>query len=336
MKSEKEISFLLRKYRVGDEEGMIACIREEYGETYFKKDFYEPQYLRKKAEHGEITFLIAEISGEKIVGMMILKQFFPEETMCEIASQIIRKEYRGYGLAMQFFRYGMTILLEGNYSAAYCLPVLFHDTTQRLLRRLGLVAAGFILNVFDMETVHHSYYRDRNSKHSQGIQIKAVKKKEVGELFLPKEHREFCEKIYNQLGVAYRLNRSQYENTTIPSESKITWKLDSIQSSVEIRVHQIGNDFEKQIKQIHTKLPLIGKQTANLFLNTNDSQGIWAYRKLQKMGYFFTGLKPLCSEVEFLVMHHPGEVCIYFDDYILSTEFAEVCSYVKKCYEEGL
>jgi hypothetical protein len=109
----------LRRYHEGDEAGMIACVRDEYGDTYFKRGFYDPEYLKKEAEE-HITFLVAETEEDGIAGMLILKSFAPEESMCEIASQIFRKKYRGYGLAMPFFEYGMEILLNRDYSAAYC------------------------------------------------------------------------------------------------------------------------------------------------------------------------------------------------------------------------
>jgi hypothetical protein len=69
-------------------------------------------------------------------------------------------------------------------------------------------------------------------------------------------------------------------------------------------------------------------------LNCNDPGAVWAYETLQNMGYFFTGLKPLCSEREYMVLHHEGEVEIYFEDYWVSGEFANLIRYVEACYKE--
>lgn len=338
----KEQKFLLRKSRPGDEEGMLACIRDEYGETYFKRDFYRPEYLRQEAESGHITFLVAEqTASRETAGMLILKEFYPEESMCEIASQIFRKKYRGYGLAMPFFEYGMDILLSRNYSAAYCLPVLFHDVTQRLLQRLGLIATGFVLNVFDMEHTTHSYQNGRNVKHSQGIQIRALGKRDAGELYIPGEYQEFCRMIYDRLGVRYQIRAEEQKQAAGQQEQKpdtgkkyrplsscMSVRQDSSQSSLEIRVRRTGADLPEQIKAVHSRYPLTGRQTANVFLNINDEHAVWAYERLKGMGYFFTGLKPLCSEREYMVLHNPGEVEIYFEDYVLSEEFDEMRQHI--------
>lgn len=336
----KQLSVVLRKYRPGEEVGMISCIRDEYGGSYFKKSFYLPEQIRKESDSGHITFLVAEDSETgRIAGMMILKEFFPEESMCEIASQIFRKKYRGYGLAQQFFIYGMEILMSRNYSAAYCLPVLFHDITQRLLYRQGLRATGFILNVFHMERISHSYPRDRNKKHSQGIQIMAVGKKNAGTLYLPPEHKDFCKKIYHVLGVSYRLPEvkrwmaDHMENEKpagILALTDMQWKQDEVQCSLEIRIHKVGRDLSKQIRELHNRYPLIGMQTANVFLNINDKNAVWAYRTLVKEGYFFAGLKPLCSDKEYMVLHNAGEIEIFWDDYVMTEEFKELANYVKK------
>lgn len=331
-----KLTVTLREYRPGDEEGMIACIRDEYGNTYFKRDFYNPDYLKKEAISGHITFLVAQTGEKETAGMLILKEFAPEESMCEIASLIFRKKYRGYGLALPFFEYGMEILLSRDYSAAYCLPVLFHDITQRLLYRLKLRVTGFVLNVFDMANITHSYQNGRNTKHSQGLQIRAVGKQAVGTVYIPKQHQDFCRKIYEGLGVTYCMAEESEtvlekanSRERLPAVSDLSYRQDELQSSLEIRIYRIGLDLWERIAALHEKFPLKGKQTANIFLNISDKNAIWAYRVLTDMGYFFTGLKPLCSEKEYMVLHQPGEVEIYFEDYVVSKEFAEMLRLIK-------
>lgn len=325
-KEDRKLTITLRAYRPGDEESMIACIRDEYGDTYFKRGFYSPSCLRAEAESGHITFLVAQTLAGEIAGMLILKEFAPEESMCEIASQIFRKKYRGYGLAMPFFEYGMEILLSRNYSAAYCLPVVFHNTTQRLLYRIGLRATGFILNVFDMEHITHSYKNGRNIKHSQGIQVRAAEKQNAGSVYLPPEYQDFGRRIYESLGVSYFIAREKEvkDIVSVPSLCNLSYQQNELQSSLEIHIHCIGLDLPERIAALHKKFPLKGKQTVNIFLNINDQNAVWAYYVLTEMGYFFTGLKPLCSEREYMVLHNQGEVEIYFEDYVLSEEFEEL------------
>lgn len=346
-RGKQPITVHLRLFRSGDENGMIACIRDEYGDTYFKTGFYDPEYLRREAEEGVITFLIAETDEDGIIGMMILKEFYPKESMCEIASQVFRKKYRGYGLAMPFFEYGMKLLLSRNYSAAFCLPVLFHDVTQRLLYRLGMRATGLVMNVFDMDHITHSYNNGRNRKHSQGIQIRAVGKRDAGVVYLPEEHYAFCRDIYASLGAVFTIAaadirripdnedcEAQDRTRQLPVYTEMEYANDDLQHGLTIDIRRAGRDLAERIMKLHTRYPLQGKQTAVIFINCNDPGAVWAYEVLQEMGYFFTGLKPLCSEREYIVMHHEGEVQIYFEDYWVSGEFANLIGYVETCYKK--
>ncbi len=346
-RGKQPITVHLRLFRTGDENGMIACIRDEYGDTYFKTGFYDPEYLRKEAEEGVITFLIAETDEDGTIGMMILKEFYPKESMCEIASQVFRKKYRGYGLAMPFFEYGMKLLLSRNYSAAFCLPVLFHDVTQRLLYRLGMRATGLVMNVFDMDHITHSYNNGRNRKHSQGIQIRAVGKRDAGVVYLPEEHYAFCRDIYASLGAVFTIATADIRRIPdsedcaawdrtgqLPVYTEMEYVNDDLQHSLTIDIRRAGRDLAKRITKLHTRYSLQGKQTAVIFINCNDPGAVWAYEVLQEMGYFFTGLKPLCSEREYIVMHHEGEVQIYFEDYWVSGEFANLIGYVETCYKK--
>lgn len=327
----RKLTVILREYRPGDEEGMIACIRDEYGETYFKTDFYRPEYLRKEAGGGQYRFLVAGTKAGEIAGMMLLKGAAWEKGMCEIASQIFRKKYRSYGLAMPFFEYGMEILLAGEYCAACCLPVLFHDTTQRLLYRLGLRATGFMLNCFDMERITHSYQNGRNTKHSMGIQIRAVNRRDAGTVYVPDEHRAFCGSIYESLGAVYRMPEESGYGGEFPAPAcSLSYAQNDVQSSLEIRVDRVGMDLQKQLGNLHQKYPLTGKETANLFLNINDRGAVWAYDILKGMGYFFAGLKPLCGDREYMVMHHAGEVLMWPEDYVLTEEFKGLAEYIEK------
>lgn len=185
----RTLTVTLRAYEPGDEEGMIACIRDEYGDTYFKKNFYEAASLRKAAENGTYTFLTAQTGAGEIAGMLVLEESEKEEALCEVESLFIRKKYRGYGLAGPFLQYGVEMILGQSYAAACCHPALFHSITQRLLYRQDFRATGFLLNVFDAARMVHSYHNGRNSKFSLGLQLLPIEK-EMRERFIFRRNTE--------------------------------------------------------------------------------------------------------------------------------------------------
>lgn len=351
-----EISFRTLEDR--DTDGVIACIRDEYGDTYFKRDFYNPKFIREEHREGIITFLVAVTDLDEVAGIMILKKFYPYESMIEIATQIFKKKYRGYGLAEHMFDYGMKLLQEMPCSAVYSLPVTFHGISQRLLRMRGLIGCGFIFSVFDMEKIQQSYGKRRNLKHSQGIQILAKDKTDAGTLYIPQEQRGFTGWLYKKLGVRFRLadaegdvgygdgssgsgnagNRAgscepgYVENQDISCQVMKT--IDWVQSSAAITIYKTGDGLKAYLESVLEEYGSLPRFTLNVFLNVNDPGAVAAYYLLKEKGFFFAGYKPLCSENEYMVMHNPLEVPIIFKDYVLTEEFRDLIQYMEVFYEE--
>jgi hypothetical protein len=319
--NQTELNILLRPFEDRDAEEAIACIRDEYGETYFKRDFYNPEFLKKMHREGAITFLVAETDGGELAGILALKSFFPAETMCEIASEIFRKKYRGYGLAKPVLRYGLNMAAEQSYSAACALCVTFHSVTQKILQELGMTATGFIFSIFRVECMESSYPYGRCKKHSQCIQIKPVEKTNAGNIYLPPELIPFADRIYTRLGVNYGLFTSF---AAVKEKTRLCFTNNALHRSGSITILRSGTDLKERLDRIIELYRDIPLQTFNVFLNISDPAAVWAYEILKENGFFFTGFKPLCGENEMLVMHNANGVEPYAQDYSLSDELKQL------------
>lgn len=115
--------------------------------------------------------------------------------------------------------------------------------------------------------------------------------------------------------------------------SELIIRPDNQQNSLEIYIRHTGADLQERMEGIHAAYPLTGKWTANVLLNINESYAVWAYGKLTELHYFFTGLRPMGNAGEYMVLHNPGEVECFLEDYVVSPEFAELLKYVRKYYE---
>lgn len=329
IKTQQELNVEIRLFKDTDAKDVVECIRAEYGETYFKKQFYDPDYLIKMNNENTITLIVAETEAHVVGGVIALKSFFPGETMCELASEIFKKEYRGYRLSEKMIQFGMEIIESRCYSSIYALPVTFHDISQRLLKRNGMVATGFILSVFDINEVQSSYPYGKCLKHSQGIQIKALEKQNVGTLFLHKEISPVAEKIYSKLGVAFEIDsKDSTDNKSIPKKTMLYHTIDTTHKNCAITALKIGEDIAAQIEAIYLKYKDIYLQTFNVFININDPNAIEAYKKLKQLGFFFTGFKSLCSDNEYMVMHNNNGVEMHLEDYVLTEEFEELMKFI--------
>lgn len=307
---------------------LVACIRAEYADTYFKKQFYDTEYLIAQQHSGYILFLVLELENGVIAGMMALKSFFPQETQCEIASQIFKQEYRGYHITRPFFEYGIRIIRSKTYSAMYALPVTFHRISQILLEELGLIPCGFLLGAFLMENITHSFGKDDCIKHSMGIMVRAQDKQDAGTLYVPSGVRTYIENTYRKLRVSYQMTEDVPGTASgLSQESRITVVNDAYQCNCTITIdaaNLVTGKFMKEIQTIMEQYRSIPNQTINALVNMKDAAAPFAYYILEQSGFFYTGIKPLCSEREYLCMHHPFEVPLGFQHYILSDSFAAI------------
>lgn len=331
-KKSRELRVIVREYRCGDEKGIIECIWDEYGSTYAKEEWYSEAAIMENAAKGRDIFLVAQLLDGEIAGTTALTGTEGKaRTAYEIAAQVVKKKYRGYGIAQRIFEYGLKLLEDKNAAAVYSQPVLFHDITQRLLCGLGLNAVGILPNMFDLEVLHHSYDNGRNTKMALGIQVKAGSGQDAGRLYLPDRHKEFCRERYEELGAAYEIMDGAAKNCgEMPVDSRISYYYDKKHEYLEIGISKIGADFDRQLELLLRTYPLKGRNTANVFLNSNDRYAVSAYGKLCEKGFFFKGIKPLCGDGEYIIMHHAGEVPFYLEDLKLNREFRKIADYIRE------
>ena len=327
--TKEELEFNIRLFNDKDVNEVIQCIRAEYGDTYFKKQFYNPEYLIKMNNENAISLIVAETKNGDIAGIIVLKSFFPGDTMCELATEIFKKEYRGYRLSEKMIQYGMKIIEERCYSSIYALPVTFHSISQRLLKRNGLIATGFIFSVFISSKIESSYEYGKCLKHSQGIQIKPLEKTSVGTLFVDNELIDITKKIYEKLNVEYYIGDKEVTKLSYKSKTMLFHNNNDNHRNCAITIIKVGNDILEKVDEIIEKYRKNKLQTFNVFLNINDKNAISAYKKLKDRGFFFTGFKALCNRDEYMVMHFNNSLDLCTEDYILTDEFKSLLEDIK-------
>ena len=323
----KEISVCFRKFQPSDATEIVKLIRDEYGEKYHKRRLYDPDYIIQQNESGDLKFHVAELDGGEVIGCLALKR---EGTAYSIATGIILKHYRRYGMFFPFAKYiAAQIRKLENVSAIYCRMILYHNVTQKLMARLGLKACAFVPSLILADKFQHSYDRDDNLKLTLGIMIRKASKHNAGKIYLPVEQIKIAQDIYNSLKVKYEIDSAE---NILADKSKISVDNDAVQQNCTIAIDFAGADLINQIRAVHDKFSGT-YQTFNIFLNISDKSAVTAYNELIKLGYFFTGLNPICSDKEIMILHNPRNVPIKFDELKLINEFEFLREYVKKMYE---
>ncbi|MDD6038854.1 MAG: hypothetical protein PUD20_08690 [bacterium] len=324
-------TFLLRPFEPGDESGMIACIKDEYADSYFKRDFYDEKKLRQKAAGDHYVFFVAETERE-IAGMEIFALFTEDgDDYIEPASQIFRMRYRGFGLAEELVNYTFVLAKQMQPQALFVHAVTFHSITQKVCGAQGMIPTGFRLGSFLAEKMKNSYPKGSCPKHSEGIMILPVQKKDAGTVYVPEEVSGYVTDCYNRLEMTCLVCTKREELSQTPARLDVV--TDEVQRTILIRVLQIGADLTKQVRAILSSCHEQPFWTCQITLPVDDGDAITAYEQLKEEGFFFTGLKAACAQTEQIFMQWCGDLELHMEEYTLTEEFGVIREQIQHFYE---
>lgn len=331
-KTAKTETFLLRPFRCGDEDSVIGCVREEYGDTYYRREYYDKELLKEMTKSGRLLLFLACCGGE-LCGIQSLIPYAPGETRLEAASQIFRKAYRGYGLPYELVKYTYEIAGSLHPSCIYASTVVFHSITQKMCEDIGMVPVAFNFGSHLTSKMNNSFMLGSSEKYAQAILIMPVDKRDAGNIYIHSDIEETVGRLYRKLGVNYNIiNKADAEYDE--EFTDLTVSFNEREESISVLIKTIGRDLLRRLKEIlsgHT-----GKYwTTQLILPVDRPCAISAYEELSKEGFFFTGIRALCSDTEQIYMQYTGEVYFNFEEYVLTDSFKELLDDVLLYYNKS-
>lgn len=321
--------FILRHFTCTDADKVIQCVREEYDDTYYRREFYDRELLLELAESGELHLYLA-CCGDELCGIQSIISH-SGETRVEAASQIFRKKYRGYGLPYELVKYTYELASLNSPSCIYASTVVFHNITQSMCEDAGMVPSAFNLGSHITSKMHNSYLLGESEKYAQAILILPVGKKDAGTIYVSPEILDTVKRIYSEMKVTVDIvsDPSGTEKDDDSFSSKLRIKANEREQSVSIYTDLIGSDFIKEVRNIKKKYA--GKLwTLQLILPVDSPRAIGLYEELKKEGFFFAGVRPLCSKKEEIFMQYTGGVRFVFDDFKLTERFHRLLNDIRR------
>ena len=316
--------YTLRAAEPTDIPGIITCVREEYKDTYYRREFYDEEILKKNLDKYNI-FLVC--TDDDICGIQSMIDMHPTDSYMEGATQIFKRKYRGLGLPSALVTYTYDIAKKQDISCIYASTVTFHSITQGMCEKQGMIPVAFNFGSYITAQMGNSFDLGHSEKYAQAILVLPVKKQAAGKIFIDENIENVVSSLYQKLGVNYEIETT----CTTPKEenSKIDVKVNDREQTICIRVNSIGQDLKTVVEDILKKHK--GELwTTQLILSTSDVESVWAQKELKKLGFFFSGLRPLCNEKEQLYMQFIGRVKFYPEEFVLTDSFRHLMNEILK------
>ncbi len=319
--------YTYRLARVEDIPQIISCVKQEYGQSYYRRDFYNPKDLEKYIERKNL-FVVSD--GPNLCGIQSMIDHKPEDDFIEGASQIFFKKYRGLGLPKKLVKYTYDIAKNMDYSCIYATAVTFHKITQRMCEKEGMVPVGFNFGSYITALMNNSFQLGKSEKYIQAILVLPVQKRDAKTIYVDSKTKSLAEYVYGNLKVDYKI--STEEKKPQQKESVIKEKINQREQELFIRVEEIGEDLVIRVKDL-MKSYQGDLWTVQIILLCDCRESIWAQQELKKEGFFVAGFRPLCNKREQIYLQHIGDVKFCIEELDLTDGFRDLINRIVELKE---
>lgn len=293
-----KVNVTFRHYQKADYEGFINCIREFYGDSYPHDEYLQKESIESKIDRQKMFIICGVTDKEEIISVSGADFDCDFEGTCLLTLRVVKKCYRKMGIG----DYQENILLEELKKAKgicsiYVELMQNNGSSQGVLHQKGFINTGLRLAQYGNQKLLKALNTSTDYRTSAVVMCKNAGVKDVGILYCPDNLTSFVKNIYDELNTSTQILNEQ---------NRIKKVKDLIQvheypsdGCVNLFVDVIGKDFERNLSYL---LKLHTKDVFVCYLNMKDEASCSAYEKLIERGFFFTGIKPLNKESEYMML----------------------------------
>lgn len=306
-----------------------------YGYTYVS-DFYHPERISERIEHGLMESCVAVTADGQIIGSLSLFYDDRQAKVAECASAMVDPRYRGLNLfkdmKLFLFEHARQKGLYGIFSEA----VTIHPYTQQGNLTLGAHETGILLSYVSENVAFKKIGSECMGQRQALIFYYSRLNPEIfRNVYAPAVYSGLIQRIYAE----NRMNRQVQEvvetefGTGLDTRLEIQIRQDAF-NDASIELHQIGDDALNMILY-HTR-ELCEKKVEAVYLNLSmmsRAAAILAGRLADK-GFLFAGVIPELKDGDVLKLQYLNNVL--FDPSkvtVVSDTAKELLSFIYRQYE---
>lgn len=290
----------VRRMEPADADGLSACIRRCYGDSYPKRVMYEPfalaEQLRSRAYNGVVAMV-----GTEIVGHIGFLRPTPVATIFEAGTTVVDTRFRGSGLMRR-----LAIELRENIIANDAIGFVHYPTTAHTVMQKASLASGgcetgVMLAYLPSEARDLTIGGSGEDRLAVTVVYQPLAKAPAREIFLPERYHDLVTSFAKSLGLC---RISKHGVASLPGKTKVRLSTELDGYIDRLAVEHIGTDFAEVVATMATSdAPLI-----HVDLMMNQPEIEHAVNMLRANGYAFCAWLPGWNESDVLRFQFPKDL----------------------------
>lgn len=321
------INFTIRKMKPEEAVEVSRCVYDSYGYSYANEHIYYPERVAAMNKNGDLRSLVAVTDSGEVGGHFAL--IFHKGLPAEIGIAVTKKKFRGQKIAGKL---GAALDEEARAMKLKGLQVrevTVHPYTQKFCQKLGYTDCGFLLAHSPTTMSFKGIADELAQRNTDIVGFKYFDKPGERTVYVPQQHRQFIEKLYDDLKVPVTFAEPpEIDLSETKTEADIT--ANSVRSVCEIHIPCYGGDIISVLKQELSTMRLNEIKVAEMYLNLMDPATPYVVEEAEKLGFFFTGILPETKGHDSLIMQYLNGIQMdYAGPTIISDTAQELLSYIK-------
>ncbi|MEA5115810.1 MAG: ATP-binding protein [Geobacteraceae bacterium] len=306
-----------------------------YGYTYVS-DFYHPDRIRERIEHGLMESCVAVTPSGRIVGCLSLFYDTRDAKVAECGAAMVDPRFRGLSLFKEMKRFLFEHAAAKGLCGIFSEAVTIHPYTQQGNLTLGSRETGILLSYVSDNVAFRKIGSERmGQRQALVLFYSRLNAESVRRVFAPPVYRELIERIYGENGLRRQVVEvPETEPAACPdTRLEIQLRHDAF-NDASIELHQIGADAlsmiinhtrelcEKKVDAVYLNLPMASREAAILA------------GRLAEKGYLFAGVIPELKDGDVLKLQYLNNV--FFDPSkvtVVSDTAKELLAFIYRQYE---
>lgn len=305
------------------------CLYDEFGYSYVNDNLYDPVRMRAMMDSGSFIPFTAVAPEGEVAGFMALSGSPDLLGTAEMVSVVVKRKYRKCSIMNRLIDNAMERARSIGLCSVNMEPVAYHPFTQRVSDRIGMTPMAVCFNRIPSDV--DTSYGGGDSRRT--IFWSAVSFRDTPRtMHLPDEVVPLAELVTSGLGTKRSISHGNMEPT---GTSDIRTSYNPVISLGRTFADSVGEDSYNILRRDLRDLRSKGCEVAELMINLQDPGAPSLYEGAKDLGYFCTGLFPVSSDRDYLMMQNPMSRIFDYSTMETTDSFGRLLELVRGLDPEG-